>query len=140
DEGHMQTEHDQVLAELRAAFPATEIDSKDAFAAWGMTYLDGKEYMQQLSGKRWDELDRAYLELRSDALGFLGTAHLVAVLPAYLRELLEGGPLSQVPGMLILILTKPGPETGSGLGKKRFDALSGALSEPQRAAVAAVLD
>jgi len=136
----MQTEHDLVLEQLRAAFPTTEIDFDDAFAAWGMTYADGEEYAKQLSGKRWDALDRAYLDLRSDALGFLGTAQLVAVLSAYLRELLEGGPFSQVPDMLLLILTKPGPNTGSKLGKKRFDELVDALSEPRSAALASVLD
>jgi hypothetical protein len=136
----MSTEHDLVLDQLRAAFPATEIDAEDAFTSWGMTYPDGADYAKQLSGKRWDALDRAYLDIRSDALGFLGTAHLVAVLPAYLRDLLEGGPFSQVPDMLLLILTKPGPKSGSRLGKKRFDALVDALSPAQRVAVASVLD
>ena len=57
----MQTEHDLILEQLRAAFPATEIDSDDAFTACGMTYADGEEYAKRLSGKRWDALDRAYL-------------------------------------------------------------------------------
>lgn len=69
----MHTEHELVLEQLRAAFPAIELDSEGAFTSWGMTYLDGEEYAKQLSGKRWDALDRAYLALRSDTLGFLGT-------------------------------------------------------------------
>jgi hypothetical protein len=136
----MQTDHDLVLEQLRAAFPVTEIESDDAFTAWGMTYADGEEYARRLSGKHWDMLDGAYLDLRSDALGFLGTMQLVAVLPAYLRQLLTGGPFSQVPDMLLLTLTKPGPKIGSKLGKKRFDAMIDALTDPQRAAVASVLD
>ncbi len=135
----MHTDRDRVLHQLRDAFPPTTIDADSAFAAWGMTYSDGEAYAEQLNGKRWDELDRAYLDLRSDAIGFLGTAQLVAVLPAYLRELLEGGPFSQVPDMLILTLTKPGPKIGSRLGKNRFDAMVNALTESQRAAVAATL-
>jgi len=135
----MQTKHEPVVDQLRAAFPPTAIDSKDAFLSWGMTYLDGDEYAKQLNGKRWDEIDRAYLARRSDALGFLGTSHLVAILPAYLREMIEADPFSTVPGMLTLTLTKPGPKIDSGLGKKRFNELVEALSDSQRAAVAAAL-
>ncbi len=135
----MQTVRAPVLQQLRRAFSPTKIDADGAFAAWGMTYSDGEAHEEQLNGKRWDELDRAYLDRRSDAIGFLGTAHLVAVLPAYLRELLDGGPFSQVPDMLLLTLTKPGPKFGSWLGKRRFDAMVNALTASQRAAVAAVL-
>lgn len=137
--GRMQSKNNEVLEQLRAAFPATEIHSEGAFASWGMTYLDGEAYQRQLSGKRWPEFDRAYLALRSDALGFLGTAHLVAVLPAYLTEMVEADPFSTVPDMLAIVLTMPGSSTDSGLGKKRFNELVAALSAPQRAAVAAVL-
>ena len=96
-----------IIEQLRSAFPANEIDSRDAFAPWGATYLDGADYAKQLDGRSWNELDRSYLDRRSDALGFLSTKHLVAVLPAYLAQLVEGGPFSQVPDMLLLILTAP---------------------------------
>ena len=92
-----------IIEQLRSAFPANEIDSRDAFAPWRATYLDGADYAKQLDGKSWNELDRSYLDRRSDALGFLSTKHLVAVLPAYLAELVEGGPFSQVPGVRLWI-------------------------------------
>ena len=130
---------DTVIEQLRSAFPANEIDSRDAFALWGATYLDGADYANQLHGKSWNELDRGYLERRSDALGFLSTAHLVAVLPAYLAELIEGGPFSQVPDMLLLILTAPDSSKSDGVDAARFGKLTAALSESQRAAVATAL-
>jgi hypothetical protein len=75
-----------IIEQLRSAFPANEIDSRGAFATWGATYLDGADYAKQLDGKSWSELDRSYLDRRSDALGFLSTTHLVAVLPAYIAS------------------------------------------------------
>ena len=128
-----------IIEQLRSAFPASEIDSVGAFATWGATYLDGADYAKQLDGKSWNELDRRYLDRRSDALGFLSTGHLVAVLPAYLAELLEGGPFSQVPDMLLLILTAPDSTERGGGGAARFGQLTQALSESQRTAVAATL-
>jgi hypothetical protein len=127
------------IEQLRSAFPANEIDSRDAFASWGATYLDGADYAKQLDGKSWNELDRSYLDRRSDALGFLSTKHLVAVLPAYLAQLVEGGLFSQVPDMLLLILTAPDSTKRNGLGAARFGKLTEALSESQRAAVAGTL-
>ena len=129
-----------IIEQLRSAFPANEIDSRDAFVPWGATYLDGADYAKQLDGKSWNELDRSYLDRRSDALGFLSTKHLVAVLPAYLAQLVEGGLFSQVPDMLLLILTAPDSTKRDGLGAARFGKLTEALSESQRAAVAATLN
>lgn len=128
-----------VLNQVRAAFPATEIPADDAFASWGRTYLDGEAYRAALTGTTWDQLDPAYLALRSDALGFLGTHALVAVLPTYLTALIEHGTTSEVPGMLTLVLAPPALKLDGGLGKKRFGELVEALTGPQRAAVAAAL-
>ena len=134
----MESAHTKNLDRLRVAFPSKEIPSEDAFAQWGATYLDRKPYMEQLRGKSWDQLDSAYMVRRSDALGFLGTRHLVAVLPVYLRALVEVGPASPAAGMLTLVLTKPAVDT-EGLGVERFNALVEALTAEQRAAVAHAL-
>lgn len=128
-----------VLAQIQAAFPTTEILADDAFQSWGQTYLDGKEYRTALKGKSWDQLDQAYIALRADALGFLSTRALVDVMPAYLTALIELGTISDVPGMLTLILAPPDPETNNGLGKERFGELAEAMTGPQRAAVAVAL-
>jgi hypothetical protein len=138
--GRMQVEHDEFSAQLRAAFPPLKVDATGAFSAWGKTYSDASEYARQLDGNRWDQWERDYLDLRSDALGFLGTEHLVAVLPAYLDLLATGGSFSQVPYTLLLLLTPPSAgKRGTPLGQKRFDALVEALSPSQRSAVAAAL-
>jgi len=135
----MQPEHATVLEQLRAAFPAEPIDSAGAFDDFGTTYPDAEPYAQHLEGKTWEQIDRSYIITRSDALGFLGTRHLVAVLPVYLRALLEDGVWSTSGDALILLLTKPDPGKKTGIKLPRFEALVGALSLAQRAAVAAVL-
>ena len=133
-------QYEVVIDRLRSAFPRTEIDPEKAFLPWGATYLDAQESERQLKGKTWDKLNTSYLALRSDALGFLGTSHLILVLPAYMMALVEGlRPLSSLPGILMIILTKPDPKTDDGLGKERFDALIDGLTEKQRAAIAVSL-
>ena len=135
----MQEDQAQHLAQLRAAFPETPIDAKRAFDDWGTTYLDAEPYMERLDGKTWQELDRAYLVTRSDALGFLGTQFVVAVLPVYLSSLVEEGIWSPAVDTLLLLLTKPGPEKKVGLKLERFEALVAALTPMQRTVIAAVL-
>jgi hypothetical protein len=135
----MASDQTQLLEQLRAAFPATSIQSEGAFDDWGATYLDAEPYMEQIDGKTWQELDRAYVVTRSDALGFLGTRHLVAVLPAYLSSLIEEGVWSPAADALMVLLAKPGPEKKTGLKLDRFEALIAALSPEQRATIAAVL-
>jgi hypothetical protein len=130
---------DEALAYVRGAFPTTTIDARGAFEAWGTTYPDADAYAQHLDGKQWDRLDRAYLMRRSDALGFLSTRHLVAVLPVYLQSMIEEGVWSGAAGMLTTILMNPDAGADTGLGHDRFAALDGALSDAQRQAIAAAL-
>lgn len=135
----MQSTQVQLLEQLHAAFPATPIHAKGAFDDWGTTYLDAVPYMERIDGKTWQELDRAYVVMRSDALGFLGTRHLVAVLPVYLSSLIEQGVWSPAADTLMVLLAKPGPEKKTGLKLDRFEALVVALTPAQRAAIASVL-
>jgi hypothetical protein len=65
-------------------------------------------------------------------LGFLDPRQLVAVLPVYLRSLVEDGTRLSVPDTMLLILNRK--------SRKRFEELAGALTPAQRAAVVAVLD
>jgi hypothetical protein len=128
------------VAQLRAAFPATPITADGAFARWGTTYPDAAVYRERIAGQTWEQLDRGYLLRNSDALGFLGTEALVAVLPVYLRSLVEEGVWSAAAGMLMLVLARPAPGSDSGLGHARFDELVDALAPAQRIAVATALD
>ncbi len=133
----MQPEH--FLSELWAAFPSTPIHGAGAFTQWGTTYSDAAPFAKHIDGKTWEQLDRAYLLLNSDALAFLGTSHLVAVLPVYLRSFVEEGVWSAAAGMLPIILTRPEPGTDDGLGVARFEALVDALTGAQRIVVSSAL-
>lgn len=135
----MEPERDLFLEQLHGAFPSEPILATGAFEQWGTTYPDAGAYIEQLDGKSWDRLDRAYIVRRSDALGFLGTKQLVGVLPVYLRAMVEQGVWSPATGMLTVILAKPLPGEDTGLGPARFDALVEALTGKQRAAVASAL-
>ncbi len=135
----MQPEHAKVIEKIRNAFPKEPIVSEGAFSEWGSGYSDARPYREQLEGKNWDQLDREYIVRRSDALGFLGTRHLVSVLPVYLCALIEGGVWSPATGMLTIILAKPDSVSDNGLGKARFDALLEMLTGTQRVAVAEAL-
>jgi hypothetical protein len=135
----MLPEHATVLEQLRAAFPAAPIYSAGAFDDWGTTYPDAEPYAQHLEGKTWEQLDRSHMIVRADALGFLGTRQLVAVLPVYLRALLEDGVWSTSADTLVLLLTKPDPGKKTGIKLPRFEALVSALTSAQRTAIAAVL-
>jgi len=123
--------------ELGRAFPATTIDAAGAFDERGGTYPDADEYESQIAGKTWLQLDQEYIARRSDALSFLSTDQLIAVLPAYLDLLLALGPLSPVPETLLPLLTRPSSDQSSA--GKRFGDLSRRLTEPQRHAVTAAL-
>ena len=135
----MRTAVAAALDGIREAFPPGPITGDGAFAPWGNGYLDAAPFQAQLDGRSWQELDREYLVRRSDALGFLGTRHLAALLPIYLRSMLEEGVWSPAAGMLTLILRRPEAGSDAGLGHVRFDALVGALASAQRCAIAAAL-
>jgi hypothetical protein len=135
----MQPSETTLLEQLRTAFPAKPIQSAGAFHDWGATYPDGEQYAKQIEGKSWLEVDRAYLLTRSDALGFLGTRHLIAVLPVYLRSLVEEGVWSHAADSLVLLLTKPSADQKTGITLPRFEMLVDALTPAQRTAIAEVL-
>ncbi len=124
----MQSAQADVLAQLRAAFPPEPLRFEGALTGG----LDGGAYRDQVEGKTWEELDRAYALTRSDVLSFLDTRHLVAVLPVYLRSLVEDGTQTPVPDTLVLVLNRKNEE--------RFQELFTALDPAQRAAVVAALE
>lgn len=124
---------------IDAAYPREPIAGANAFRDWGTSYPDAPEYKAHLDGNTWDQLDPAYLVRRNDALGFLGTKELVAVLPVYLRSLVEDGAASPAADMLMLVLRRPGTGDDPGLGKRRFGAFVDALADAQKTAIARVL-
>ena len=132
-------DHVHLLEQLRAAFPPAPIPAEGAFSDWGMTYLDVEPYSEHLDGKTWEELDRTYALTREDAMSFLGTRHLVAVLPFYLRSLIEEGVWSIAAWTVIGALTKPKPDKKAGIKLPRFEAFVDALEPAQRSVIASIL-
>ena len=134
----MQPEHIEILEQLRAAFPAEPIQAEGAFRDGGI-YPDAEPYMKQIEGKTWEDLDGAYLVMRHDALSFLSTRHIVAVLPVYLRSLVEEGGWSHAAYTLLHLLTRRGPNGKPGNSRTRFAALVGVLTPAQCAVIAVIL-
>ena len=133
------TKTEELLAAIDGAFPREPISGANAFRDWGTSYPDAPAYAAQLHGKTWDQLDRAYVLRRDDALGFLGTKELVAVLPVYLRSVVEDGANGGAADILTLIFRRPGTDDEPNLGKRRFGALVDALTEAQKTVIARVL-
>jgi hypothetical protein len=124
----MPLEKAEVLARIRGAFPAAPIRFHGALTGG----LDDGAYRDHVEGKTWEDLDRAYVLTRSDALSFLEMKHLVAILPVYLRSLVEEGTTTPVPDTMLLVLNRK--------DQKRFEELAAALTPLQREAVISVLD
>src|SRR5258706_11486070 len=112
----MQPTKADVLAQIRAAFPAQPIRFAGALTGG----LDGGAFRTHVDGKTWEQLDRAFVLSRSDALSFLDPHHLVAVLPVYLCSLVEDGTRTPVPDTLLLVLDKN--------SERRFDQIVEALT------------
>jgi hypothetical protein len=125
----------ELFEQVRAAFPQERIDGRAAFAQWGQTYLDARDYRDRIDGKTWEQLDQNYIVRRHDALGFLSTHELVQLLPVYLLSIVNDGVMSPARDSVLVELTKPTREPASS----RFDALFRALSTPQRKVIADVL-
>ena len=120
---------------LRAAFPAERISGGAAFAQWGGSYPDAAAYRNAIDGKTWEDLDRAYIIKRDDALGFLSTRELVQLLPVYLRSVMEEALMSPALEAVLVKLTRPKSVTTQA----RYDALLASLSSAQRDAIVAAL-
>src|ERR1041384_1394234 len=92
---------------LRSAFPPEPIDGRAAFSQWGGSYPDAAAYRNAIDGKTWEQVDRAYIIKRDDALGFLSTRELVQLLPVYLRSVMEEGLMSPALEAVLVKLTRP---------------------------------
>jgi hypothetical protein len=123
----------QLVEHVRAAFPAEPIRGRAAFAQWGGTYLDARDYARAIDGKTWEQLDLDYIVRRHDALGFLSTCELVQLLSVYLLSIANEGVMSPALDSVLVELTRPARDPA------RFDAFVQALSAAQRDAIANTL-
>lgn len=125
---------EDLVRQLRSAFPAEPIRGDAAFSDWGGSYPDAVPYKGAIDGKTWEELDARYIVVRDDALGFLSTRELVQVLPVYLRAIVDDVWSPAVYAVLVT-LTRP----TKGRTRERFEAFIQALTPPQRGVIAATL-
>lgn len=134
---------DPLLEELRMAFPREPIAAAGAFDQRGRFYCDGVDYLREMDGKTWEQLEPPFFARRSDGLDFLSDTHLAAVLPLYLHLLLAFQPTSPVPETLIPLLTRPEPgDEPTELfdwQKRRFEGLTALLTDAQKRVVARAL-
>lgn len=124
----MPTERDEFGARLLAAFPAEALDFTNALTGG----TDDGEFRDAVAGRKWTELDQALIGRRSDVLSFLQPEYFVAVLPAFLRSLVDEGTSTSVPDTLLVVLDRA--------QESRFDKISARMTDPQRAVVAGALE
>ena len=131
---------DTPRAALRSLFPATPLDPTDAFAQWGVTYLDVESYVAGSRGQLWHALPGSFLEYHDDALSFLGPVAFAAILPAYLDALLDDELiLGSIPFAILPALSRPKSGSDAALWRQRFDARMDHLDADQRRLVVRVL-
>lgn len=134
---------DELLAELRTAFPPRRIDASTAFVQRGRLYCDGPEVIALLHGKTWEEIDGTAFSRRSDSLHFLGDDHIRAVLPRALYLLVVLGPMSALGDMFPHYLRRKTSSdrhvTNLERSVARFDAWTNDLNLAQRRVVGRVL-
>jgi hypothetical protein len=124
----MRSRNGEFGARLRAAFPAEPLDFKDALTGG----TDGGKFRRAVDGRSWTELDPAWIGSRSDVLSFLEPAHFVAVLPAFLRLLVEEGTATGVHDTLMVVLDR--------VQEPRFDKIAARMTCDQRGLVAVALE
>lgn len=127
-----------VLSALTDAFPPHPLDPSQAKRAWAGGYLDVVTFRAGLEGRRWDELDRAFLEFHGETMHFLRPPAFAELLPAYLVAVLQHEErLDMLPTFVLSALTPP--VDGSEL-QPHYAANVASLTPAQRQVVARALD
>ncbi|HEY1552295.1 MAG TPA: hypothetical protein VGG28_30925 [Kofleriaceae bacterium] len=119
---------DDLVDRLRDAFPREPLDFTSALTGG----TDDGEFRNAVAGRNWTELDRALIGRRSDVLSFLQPEYFVAVLPAFLRSLVEDGTSTGAADTLLVVLDRE--------QEPRFDTIIRRMTALQRVLVAEVLD
>ena len=131
----MRTQH-ELDAVLAAAFPAVPIDRATIDEPTGRwDYYDDASELRTLEGLTWHQLEPTFLVRHATLINYAGDGLFRAVLPAYLRYLLNERPSNEVPFHVGGQLTrKDDPD-----GRRIFDRRTDPLSTAQRTAIREVL-
>lgn len=127
----------ELAAALVAAFPArplTRARLVEPSAGWE-DYRDG-DFLAEVEGKTWRELDHGFLDRHHSALRYAGAEGFGALLPAYLQRLLEARAFNEVPFVVAGELKRYGDPAMTAI----FDARVAPLDGAQRAVVRRVLE
>lgn len=130
-------DRDALAGALVEAFPARPLTRElltEPAAAWE-DYREG-DIVQELAGKTWLELDHAFLDRHHSALRYAGPAGFAALLPAYLRRLVEQPAFNEMPFVVAGELKRYGDPTI----EKIFDERIARLDSKQRATVKRVIE
>ena len=130
--GSPGSEADALCAALNALFPPRPITRamlEEPTAGW--EDYKGGDLVQQLEGRSWDELEPAFIEQHHSALRYTGPEAFGALLPAYLRHLLQHRAFNDIPFVVAGELQRYGNPVNVGV----FDARIERLTAAQRAVV-----
>ena len=132
------TEFADLLAAIADAFPPHPLDPSQAKRAWAGGYLDVVAFREGLVGRRWDELDRVFMEFHGETIHFLKPPVFAELLPAYLVTVLRHeAQLDMLPTFLLSALTPP--MDGSDL-QPNYAVNMASLTPGQQQVVARALD
>lgn len=126
-----------VRAALIAAFPPRPITREmieEPTSRWWNSE-DGDAMKPRLEGRRWTELDKAFIESFPAVMRYAGTETYAAVLPAYLAYLLDFEGYNEVPFVVAGQLSRK----DDAVDQRIFDARIAPLSAEQRALVTQVI-
>lgn len=127
---------DELNTALAAAFPDLPIDRATIDEPTGRwDYYDDVSELRSLEGLTWRQLEPGFLSRHATLVNYAGDELFRAVLPAYLRYLLNSQPSNEVPFHVGGQLTRRDDADGRRIFDRRIDPLTAA----QRIAVREVL-
>ena len=127
---------DELDAALAAAFLAVPIDRATIDEPTGRwDYYDDASELMSLEGLTWRQLEPTFLVRHATLVNYAGDGLFRAVLPAYLRYLLNDRPSNEVPFHVGGQLIRKDDLDGRRIFDRRTDPLTGA----QRTAIREVL-
>lgn len=127
---------DELNQLLSSAFPPTPIDRATLDEVTGRwDYYDHASELSTLAGLTWRQIEPAFLARHANLMNYAGDALFRAMLPAYLRYLIDERPSNEVPfhvgGQLI--------RKDDLDGQRIFDRRTTSMTKGQRVAVREVL-
>lgn len=127
-----------LISAITVAFPPHPLDPAQAKRAWAGGYLDVSNFRAGLEGRRWDELEAAFMEFHGETIHFLKPPAFAELVPAFLVTVLRHEEqLDMLPTFVLSALTPP--TDGSEL-QPNYAVNVASLTPGQQQVVARALD